>query len=264
MPYFHNSDVNLLFIHIPKTGGTSLEHYFSQKFNITLNYDSLYSDANPQNLDVKVNSSLQHLTLDFIIKNANVFNVRTLDLTIISIVRNPYDRIMSDLFFLGLVNSNYSQKEITEAIKQYLNSDYDGHQRPQYFYLVDDNTNLYSNVKILRTEQLNEDMKDLGFTDFALKSNSNSHKLNYMDYLNNESITIINNYYAKDFELFNYTKFNTVPFDQPPLPTLQPEAQPQPHHVRRLGQKLVPSKPVHQDINNNTNQPRNKLLGVWM
>ena len=37
MPYFHNKDVNLLFIHIPKTGGSSLETYFSKKFNMHLN-----------------------------------------------------------------------------------------------------------------------------------------------------------------------------------------------------------------------------------
>jgi hypothetical protein len=192
MPYFYNTDVNILFIHIPKTGGSSLEEYYSRKFHIPLNEKSLFG-SKPDNFNIKVNSSLQHLSLNFILKNASVFNIKTSDLTIISIVRNPYDRIMSDLFCLRLVNPNYSQKEITEAIKNFLNNDYDGHKRPQYSYLVDENTNLYSNVKILRTEQLNDDMKQLGYTDFALKSNANSHVLNYMDFLNNESITIINN-----------------------------------------------------------------------
>ena len=42
MPYFHNTDINILLIHIPKTGGTSLEHYFSSKYDIPLNNDSLY------------------------------------------------------------------------------------------------------------------------------------------------------------------------------------------------------------------------------
>lgn len=41
MPYFKNDTINILFIHIPKTGGTSLEEYFSSKFNIKLNKYSL-------------------------------------------------------------------------------------------------------------------------------------------------------------------------------------------------------------------------------
>lgn len=42
MPYFKNNNVNILFIHIPKTGGSSVENYFSSKFNIPLNNTSLY------------------------------------------------------------------------------------------------------------------------------------------------------------------------------------------------------------------------------
>jgi hypothetical protein len=42
MPYFHNNNTNTLIIHIPKTGGTSLEYYFSNKYNIPLNNDSLF------------------------------------------------------------------------------------------------------------------------------------------------------------------------------------------------------------------------------
>ena len=56
MPYFKNNNLNLLFIHIPKTGGTSLEKYLSQKHNIPLDSKSLYSNSkNGYN-----NVSLQH------------------------------------------------------------------------------------------------------------------------------------------------------------------------------------------------------------
>ena len=37
MPYFKNDNVNILFIHIPKTGGSSVETYLSNHFNILLN-----------------------------------------------------------------------------------------------------------------------------------------------------------------------------------------------------------------------------------
>ena len=41
MLYFKNKEKSVLFIHIPKTGGTSLEHYFSTLFNVPLNNKSL-------------------------------------------------------------------------------------------------------------------------------------------------------------------------------------------------------------------------------
>ena len=40
MPYFKEN--KLLLIHIPKTGGTSIEKYFSQKYNIKLGPENLY------------------------------------------------------------------------------------------------------------------------------------------------------------------------------------------------------------------------------
>ena len=38
MPYFKK--INLLFIHIPKTGGTSIENYFYKKYDIERNVQS--------------------------------------------------------------------------------------------------------------------------------------------------------------------------------------------------------------------------------
>ena len=100
MPYFKNNDINLLFIHIPKTGGTSLEQYFSDKYSIPLNIKSLYSDRINNLL---FNSSLQHLTYNTIFKNKDILDIDFLNtLKIITIVRNPYTRIIIDLFFYRL------------------------------------------------------------------------------------------------------------------------------------------------------------------
>ena len=62
MPYFKNDNINTLFIHIPKTGGSSLECYFSSKFNIKLNNISLYlfmdNETKIKN-NIIINTSLQ-------------------------------------------------------------------------------------------------------------------------------------------------------------------------------------------------------------
>ena len=104
MPYFHNDTINLLLIHIPKTGGTSLESYFSEKYDIPLNLDSLYEDVEDNNFleketkirnHLEVNATLQHLIYRTIMKYKDFFKIDCNDLEIITIVRNPYERIVS-------------------------------------------------------------------------------------------------------------------------------------------------------------------------
>ena len=65
MPYFKNNEVNILLIHIPKTGGTSLELYFSYKYNIPLNNNSLFNfldNTVKKDNNIVIKSSLQHVT----------------------------------------------------------------------------------------------------------------------------------------------------------------------------------------------------------
>ena len=212
MPYFKNDNINLLFIHIPKTGGTSLELYFSHKYNITLDNKSLFwflpAEIKIMN-NIKINSSLQHISYNTIMEYKDFFTIDTNNLIIISIIRNPYDRIISDLFFLKKINIDSSKEEVTNTIKIYLTENIDNHVCPQYLFITDDNKQLIPNIKILHTERLNIDMHNLGYEDFNIKKNCNPHKICYENYLNNDSIKIINEFYDDDFKLFNYDKKNT-------------------------------------------------------
>jgi hypothetical protein len=213
MPYFNNNDdINVLFIHIPKTGGSSIEEYLSYKYNIKLDNSSLYlftQDKRLLNENMKINSSLQHLTYNQIVENRKVLNIHFDNIKIITIVRNPYERIVSDLFFNNLITKDTSKETVFDIINQYLESDkYDNHNIPQHNFITNDNQEIIPNIHILRTESLNNDMHHLGYTDFNLFSNANPNKVKYADYLNNKSIEIINNFYHLDFILFNYDKIS--------------------------------------------------------
>ena len=213
MPYFtNNNDINLLLIHIPKTGGSSLEMYFSIKYKIPLDHKSLRT-LTP--LECFNNISCQHFTYQDIIKyNDTIYHVDLNNLKKITIVRNPYDRVVSDLFWNKLININSTKDEIyTQLLNNYTkkyneNSHiYDNHVTPQYIYLLDNNNELLNDIKILKTENLNKEMFDLGYNDFNFHSlNSRIDKKDITKFLNNMSIQLINIFYNKNFKIFNYKK----------------------------------------------------------
>ena len=209
MPYFNNKDINILFIHIPKTGGTSLEVYFSSKFNIPLNNKSLYlfiEDELLLNKNMEINTSLQHMTYKQIVEYHNIFKIDFNNIKIITIVRNPYERIVSALFFWNLITPHTTQKEVFSIITKYLVSNRDNHNIPQYKFVTDDNEEIIQNIHILKTESLVDDMINLGYNDFNIFDNVNNNKGNYYKYLNIDSIILINQFYHLDFILFNYNK----------------------------------------------------------
>jgi len=202
MPYFHNEEINLLFIHIPKSGGTSLESYFSEKYKIPLNDSSLF--------DIPPNGylrSLQHLPYQILFSEKEKYQIQFDDLKIITIVRNPYYRIISDLFFFELIDKNSHPDDVYMIICKYIfKKNYDNHNQPQHFFITNEEGKIIDNLIILRTEILTHDMHNIGYKDFNFHElkNVQDHTDNYESYLNNDSIQLINKIYEKDFILFNY------------------------------------------------------------
>jgi len=369
MPYFNKA--NILLIHIPKTGGTSIEIYFSQKYNIPLNSHSIYyryyenqiareveqkqfrwiqaweqailhethrlkmlrgpamqpiqhtmntsahlslsvsnlpseppkysknipahaiakhhsnthakqlpkpppkhlapslapapslslqelspkqkeqiKQSLPEYLDfakVKVSRdvkhSLHHLTWVELKKYQDVFwksadNKQDLfgeqlieyrAIRVFTVVRNPYDRILSELFFLDCIKPSFTPNQVHVRLRQFLlnPSTFDNHKLPQHLFVTEEDGSLIRGLIVLRTETLTKDMRAHGFSDFNVKQNTLHHVIalpdmsedteqiqppcKYIKYLNAASIQMINRYYREDFELFGYPMMEEEP-----------------------------------------------------
>jgi hypothetical protein len=223
MPYFNNGIINILLIHIPKTGGSSVTRYFANKYNIKENNKSLYgtvgihkdiSELTAEEFEVKcfIRSRLQHMKYyTDICKYSNYFNINYNNINIITIVRNPYERVMSALFYFNLINSETTPDDVFNILKKYLlDQRPDNFITPQYLFITDEKRELIPNLKILHTENLKNDMSEIGYTDFDININCNECRVDHYKLLNNDSIKLINQIYDIDFRLFNYKKKYTV------------------------------------------------------
>ena len=285
MPYYGSNKI--LFVHIPKTGGTSVEKYFSKKYNLPNDPQQLYfsyydntiideitkyrkawkhqlyltknKDGNRNTTFQRVTSftsvdslqgvsredilefkifkkvrlskelhhSLQHLTWSEMKEHKDILwddpNDRVIvsdnpyhrnEYEIMTIVRNPYDRIISELLFRKILNVSTinSPKTVYMKMKKFLEKEdevFDNHKLPQYLFLIDEKGNIVENINILHTETLTEDMERIGHSDFnrfdqVSKCRTTSGITKYSNYLNCQSIELINTYYKRDFELFGY------------------------------------------------------------
>jgi hypothetical protein len=218
MPYFKTNEINIYYIHVPKTGGMSIEKYFYEKFGIEKSHKNGYGYNYPNvNFELLFGNkhTLQHIPyLTIIERGRDLFNLDLNNIVFLATVRNPYHRIVSDLFFFVQytgININSTKEDVETSIFNYLNDttwNYDNHRMPQYQLLVDSECNIPKNMVILKMENLTEEMHGIGFSDFNFTENTNRTgvKINYMSLLTDRSIELINNYYYEDFERFGYIR----------------------------------------------------------
>jgi hypothetical protein len=141
-----------------------------------------------------------------------LFGVDTEKCKIITIVRNPYERAVSDLFYLKRITKDSSKSAVYGELRSYIARCPDNHGVPQYLFLIDSTGKIPQTIKIFKTETLTDDLRAYGFSDFDVKSNQGPG-LDYYSYLNRASIALINERYMEDFQFFGYEliKLETAP-----------------------------------------------------
>lgn len=205
----------LVFIHIPKTGGTTFEHYLFDRHNIPP--DDLYNK-------VYNHHSLQHCTYQEI-KKMTLQDIR--QYRVIAFIRNPFHRIISDLYHFQLIGPQTTKEQVHEKVVRmfshgetvngvYLN--WDNHLIPQSDYLVDENGNIPDNIIIIETSGIDTILPKIGFRDFEKKPRElvNTRRMNYDRFFLEKTKEFIRQQYQKDFDLFFDLKTGRLKTATPP------------------------------------------------
>jgi len=225
MPIFH--DLSILFVHIPKNAGRSIEAALLQEEGTP---DSgrrslLNRAAKAVEKSTASNFAKKYLigTLDvsLVAQHMTYCEMELLGLlppkidTCFALCRNPYDRAISSLFHFT-ENSKHPKTpaEFEQALEKWLKSEITdhnirAHRRPQYDYVTDKCGDV-AVPHILRYENLSADflalMQQIGHPEIELpwygKSKRNTR--NYHDFFSQISRELVETYFGEDLDKFSY------------------------------------------------------------
>ena len=228
-------DKKLIFIHIPKTGGTSIEIFFDMLHTEALCYTGWDIDQStfPAHLKIRLG---EHPKKHY---EPQHYNPELLKLLIpdydqyfkFTFVRHPYERMISEFYYSRKwtlrAPHSFSPIEFDQWCKSYLAVIDHSHKEPQSFYLNDD-------IQFIgRFEQIEQDLKKL----ILLLSQKDPHfkelqdktlpftnhtgmpKAKLLDRLLPATKAYLFNYYREDFERLGYDPL----LESPIYPSAQSE-----------------------------------------
>ncbi|MEJ6122030.1 sulfotransferase family protein [Vibrio sp. 2-Bac 85] len=203
MPIFYKDNKRILFIHIPKCGGSYIEHLFLKN-----GFKVEYLDGGKEgNLNFVRKCSPQHMHFQMLDMN---FNLDRFDY-VFTVVRKPLERIISEAHMrIGGQNLNISLDEwILKALENYSNNNYiyDNHLRPQIEFV-------YKGVDVFKQEDGLDDNfilkieKKIGlhfeFKNIGRKMTRNQFTNGKELLINEKTQKCIKKFYSKDYKEFGY------------------------------------------------------------
>lgn len=197
MPLFIRS--KLLFIHIPKSGGTSIERLLEQK-------------GDPAGLFTATGSIFinghtpQHCTY----RELEDLNLVTDDVRIFTVVRNPVERTLSEYFYLKTHRPDIDKlyRSFDGFLDYFLNSRnaslFDNHNLTNFDYLVDHSGSISKRITVFPyfdTSGIESFIGYRGLNDLTIYR-TQKEDMNIRD----RQMKRILKYFEKDFEYFRYDR----------------------------------------------------------
>jgi len=193
MPIIH--DHKIIFIHIPKTGGTSIESCFNMKM---LNKKNMYGTYNKQ--------EFTHFTAKDI--KASIDENIWKEYTKFTIIRNPYDKMISEWKrIVGNLKDEPNQfKNWLKKVripKDHKNKN-TTHFTKQVDFVLEKNKEIVD--KIFRFENYEEvtNFIKIKTNKIVPHANRSTHK-HYSYYYDEEAKNILENLYKEDLDYFGYS-----------------------------------------------------------
>ena len=191
-----------IFVHIPKTGGTSIEIILRDLINekCSIVGDNTYYS----------NGSLKHATAEELLVRYD--NDKFNEYLKFCVIRNPWDRLLSLYYWGG--RGSYSKDKFIKMLPKNKNNDCDLGSRTLWSvnkYICGKNNEILVD-KILNFDTIEEDFNDLceelGINVKLPHRNKGKHKTNFREVMDEETIELINLYYNKEIKMFwkNYLK----------------------------------------------------------
>jgi hypothetical protein len=227
-----NRELKVMYIHLPKAGGLFIERVLRKFYGFeTIKFGRNDHDEFNENKNLKKSQSFKIKDKMMLhLRNKGLIRYHECDECPVTkeefetfykftIVRNPYDRIVSSFNYLkktNMIDNNTTfDKHIfdEETVCDY---SYFHSFISQYDHLVSSDNKININY-IGKFENLNEELcailKNIGISEIKHKeylseniivNSSNQDKIPYTDYYNEESLQKINTYFKNDFETFGF------------------------------------------------------------
>ncbi len=213
--------LKLLFIHIPKNAGTSIEREVFKDFD----FSNKHSRTDLYGWDDALQLNLQHATLQDLMDVGLITSEMLDEFSTFAVIRNPYTRAVSGYNWLlrdlkindSFENFLLQKGSFSESSLSKTGREVKDHFLTQSQFLK--NERGIASIQLLRFENLQNDFESfcakrkLPFTLNAYFKKSKKSKWSQAKLLSKTNRALIKEKYKEDFENFGYqTKFNLLKF----------------------------------------------------